>query len=407
MECRGSIINFKKIINSIIPIVLIIVWLMPVSESRGILNSGLNNRMYMCVTALVCFMVIYDVIDGKKIKKNALVLVLFSVFLLVIFSALTGLIQPKVAFGWREFAIYLTMLLIIGYRFTAIKPNKMWRVSFYIASTVIGILGLLMLLGNTNVWDFFAKYYVNHYSYVYEEFELLRKPVTFFAANSITCTIYFLIYFIWELCESKRHRVISIIYRMVYIVLIAGCFNNSAILCLGLIVLYYLLSSSKYLTKIRLFVNVLIVIVAMIILICNMDYITSILFSEANGILGRYSSAGAGNLIDTIRYIMNFHMPIGCMLIPDLYITDSGFIVTTLRGSVILTVVVYYLLYTALRYYTEDVFLTRFFFIAILAFEVGYPILVAQRFVPILCFFLLYVKNLKDSSIKPNRGIDM
>jgi len=370
-----------------------LVWLMPVSNQRGVLNSILNNCMYIFFIITIFLMVLYDVWNKKTININSTKISIFCIFLLIFFSICTAQINPGISFGWKEFATFVALFMVIGYRFSYITPNKTWRTIFYIVSTVIAVCGILMLIGNSDVWDFFSTYYVNHYSYVYEEFRKVKKPVTFFAANSTTPPVYFMIYFLWELCESKRHKLLSIIYRIIYIILLIGCFSNSSILCIGLIILYYLFSSAGGLTKKKLIINTGIVVFTMIIIMYNLRYLQSIIFSKANGLLGRYSASAAGNVLVNIYYILGMNIPIGCMLVDGLYITDSGVIVYILRGSLLLMLGIYYLLYSSLIYYTKDKFTAKYIFICILCFEIAYPILIAQRFMPFLCFFFLYVNS--------------
>lgn len=385
--------KIATLINSLFGILIVVVWLMPVSNQRGALNSGLSNRMYLCFFVLFSLMFIYDLYRTKFLITRQILLVLFGISLLLIFSLLTYISDNSILFGIKEFLAFFFMLMILGYRFKFVHATKLWKLIFYIASLIIVLAGFGMLLGNSLVWNFFATHYVNHYSYVYEEFEMLRKPVTFFAANSITCPIYFFMFFIWELCESKTNKIISIFFRVSFIILILGCFNNSAILFLGLITLYYLTNSTEKLNSKTLFIRIAIVVIVMAFLMINISKIEGILFSQANGILGRYSSSGAGTLRETVQYILDLNLPIGCMLVHNLYITDSGFVVYILRGSLLFAIIIYYLLKTSMDYSMPNQFVSRFMFISILLAEIGYPILIAQRFMPLLLFFFLYVKE--------------
>lgn len=393
-------VRIERFLNSFFGILIVIVWLMPVSTQRGVLNSGLSNRMYLCFFLLFSLMLFFDFKNFKITITRQIKLVGLGITILLVFSLLTYTTDNSILFGVKEFLTFFYMLLILGYRFKYVQATEFWRVIFYIISFIIVFAGFGMLLGNPHIWDFFGTYYVNHYSYVYEEFELLRKPVTFFAANSITCPIYFVMFFIWELCESKTHKILSIFFRLSFSILILGCFNNSAILCLGLIGLYYMINSSEKLSAKKLLIRVAIVITIIVFLMTNISYIESIIFSQANGILGRYSSSGAGTLRETIQYILDLNLPIGCTLVENLYITDSGLVVYTLRGSIIFTILVYYLLKSSMNFYMPYEFVSGFMCIALICFEIGYPILIAQRFMPLLLFFFLYVREFGDTQKK-------
>lgn len=380
-----------KIINCIFAFSLILIWLMPVSNQQHTLNVGLSNQMYICIFVCIFVMFFYDLIKSSSFCKRNFCVATLGLVLLIIFSLLTTIFKQGGSFGLRELLMYTMLFIVLGHRFKFISASEIWRKLFYVASTIIALCGILMIVGNSAIWNFFSTYYVNHYSYSYALFESLRRPVTFFAANSTSCPVYFIIYFIWELCE-KKHKVLRMVFRGVYVALILACFNNSAILCVALIA-FYTLFHSKKLTYKRLIINSVIIIGITIAVMMNIDYFQSIFSSKANGILGRYTSSGAGNLVDTIKYILDFNMPIGCVFFSDLYATDSGLVVYALRGSVILDVCIYYLLYRSLKYYISDQFTSAFLFISILGFEVGYPILIEQRFLPFLLFAYIYIKR--------------
>ncbi len=388
----------KNIINSIFGILLILVWLLPVSENEGVLNTSLNNRMYILILVLVLFMLLYDWGKSKKKDSKNLGLFLIAFSSLIIFSILGMIIYPNAEIGLREASIYFVLLIILSYQFTNVEPTNVWRSIFYLISTMIAILGILMLLGSDYIWSFFSTYYVNHTSYNYTVFRKQGKPITFFAAHSISCYIYFLLYLIWEICEASKNNKIAIIFKGIYLILIIGCQSNSAILCVILIISYYLFKYIKELTLKRLLMIFIITFAGMIFCYSYYDVLINILGAKANGVLGRFSK-GTGALINNINYIIEGKMPTGIVFAPGLFYTDCGMLTYMLRGSFILPVCIYVLLFRCLKYYIEQDYEFKFLFLSIVAFEVGYPILIAQRFVPIFIFFLLYVKQFGGSII--------
>lgn len=76
---------------------------------------------------------------------------------------------------------------------------------------------------------------MNHLYYIYTEYKVLLKPVTFFAAHSISCFVYFLIYMTWEFCESRKYRLIAWIYKGIFAVLIIACRNNTSLFLFSLL----------------------------------------------------------------------------------------------------------------------------------------------------------------------------
>jgi len=388
---KGTI--FVNGVNIVLPVLLILVWLMPVSNQSAILNSVLINRMYLYMIALFSIMIIYDFAFSKIINTIDATIIIVNILIVLFFSYVQSRYYPSAGFGYREFSIYLMMLFILGYHFRTLTAGKIWRVLFYAVSILIAIVGVLMIIGNSTVWKFLGTYYVNHYSYSYVEFEALKRPITFFAANSTTTPEYFLIYCIWEFCETEKHPLVSAVFKIIYIFLMAALMNNSGILAIALIALYYLVNTGKQLSIRNILLKLLIFFGIVIALIYTHEYIQSILFSGKNGVLGRYSSSGAGNVLSDIKYITALNWPTGFTFVPNLYFSDSGVVVNLLRAGVIGAVGVYLLLWRAFKYALNNYFRTFFMFMSLMFFEVAYPILVEQRFLLFLCFFLIYVKR--------------
>lgn len=384
--------SIKKTINNLFPIFFVIIWLMPVSNEKTILNSNMNNFMYIMVVLLVAFAILYDVKIAKKFRLTKEIMkVILVAIILIAFSIPTAIMHPEANFGSREFTFYITLMLILSYRFISFKPNLIWRQVLYAVTMVICISGILMILGSNSVWSFFSTYYVNHYFYAYTEFEKMRKPITFFVANSTTVPIYFLLFMFFEICEPKSK--LSFLIRICLISLILFCANNSAIMAIVLIVGYYLFNSDKKMTAKKIILNGIIILVIVSGILFGYTYLSEIILSKANGILGRYTRSGAGNLIVDINYILGFNLPIGCVFLPTLFYADSGPIIYTLMGSILFPVIIYTSLYKALKYYTPSRFVARYLFICLFAFEIAYPILTEQRFLPLFMFFLIYIKT--------------
>lgn len=389
--------SIEKIINNLFPILFVCIWLMPVSNEKNVLNNSMNNFMYIMVVLLVVFAIMYDVKIARKLRlKKEIIKVVLVIIILIAFSIPTAIMHPEANFGLREFTFYIILMLILSYRFVSFKPNLIWRQVLYIVTIVICISGILMILGSHNIWSFFSTYYVNHYFYAYIEFEQMRKPVTFFVANSTTVPIYFLLFMCFEICEYKSK--LAFLLKVCLVLLILFCSSNSAIMAIALIAGYYLFNSDKKMTAKKIILNEIIILAIVGGLMLGYTYLSEIILSKANGILGRYTTAGAGNLVVDINYILGFNLPIGCVFLPTLFYADSGPIIYTLMGSILLPIIIYTSLYKTLKYYISSRFVARYLFICLFAFEIAYPILTEQRFLPLLMFSLIYIKaNQKDS----------
>ena len=97
-----------------------------------------------------------------------------------------------------------------------------------------------------------------------------------------------------------------------------------------------------------------------------------------------------------MNYIFSGGIPTGVVFVPKLFYTDCGMLVYILRGGFILPILIYISLYRCLKYYLLDGFKAKYIFICILGFEIGYAALIAQRFLPLFLFFLLYNKMFND-----------
>lgn len=389
-------VSCKNLFNCFYGIVLVLIWLMPVSERKGALSTSMNNRMYMFFCGLILISLVIESLHSWSMSKKELCLLLGAVFTLLFFTIVGSIKYPNAEIGIRELAIYFTLFIILSIRCVYIEANSFWRAIFWLFSTAIAFLGILMLLNNERVWDFFSTYYVNHLYYIYTEYKVLLKPVTFFAAHSISCFVYFLIYMTWEFCESRRHKFIAWIYKGIFAFLIIACRNNTSLFCIVMILMYYICRYSNKMTAKRILIAIVAGCAIFVAVFSNFDLILSIVNSQGNGILGRFTTVGAGNLVYDMNYIFSGGIPTGVVFAPKLFYTDCGMLVYILRGGFILPILIYISLYRCLKYYLLDDFKVKYIFICILGFEIGYAALIAQRFLPLFLFFLLYNKMFND-----------
>lgn len=360
------------------------------------MSTALNNRMYMCFCCLVLFSFVIEEFKTLSMRKKEFNMFFICLFFLITFTV-TGAIQyPSAEIGIREFAIYVSLLRILPVRYQYIEATPFWRILFWFFSTAIAITGVLMLLNNEKVWDFFSRYYVNYLYYIYTAYRVILKPVTFFAAHSISCFVYFLTYMTWELCESCKHTRISWIYRLIFAMLILAWRNNTSLFCIAAILMYYEMRYSKKLTMKRILIVMICGGAIVFAVASNGLTILEIVNSQGNRIFGRFTALGAGNLVYDINYLLEGGLLTGFVFVPNLFYTDCGMLVYTLRGGIILPILLYVLLYRSLKYYLDDDFNSRYIFICIIGFEIGYAALIVQRFLPLLLFFMLYNKMFID-----------
>lgn len=125
------------------------------------------------------------------------------------------------------------------------------------------------------------------------------------------------------------------------------------------------------------------------------DSIATRLGSGTSGILGRYSETGV--LIPNFRYLREHPLaPIGTAFRSDLWLSDSGFLVTWMRGSLPLFLLVYLGLYFYMRGQLFDRKAMTYVFIVLMSFEVGFPNLTYFRTFYLLPFTIIYLNYLSD-----------
>lgn len=364
--------------------------LIPVSNVRNTLNNTMSVFAYIFLLIVLFAFII--LLNKFVYNRSDMFLNLFLVFLPTFFTILTYIIYPGLDLKTGDIMKFLILFLFINIPKFSIKQNRFFDIFYLIVSIVIIGVGFISVMKVDWMNEILRTYYVNHYPHVYTAMIQANKPVTFFATHSIAVFCYYLFFMGWEFSNVRQHKWVRYTCQFGFFSLIVVCRSMSSVLCVGLILMYYIYKFRGRISKKNIMFIMLFIILACIVGIGNFGTIIDILTSKENGILGRYFG-GKSALSQSIDYIMTFGTPSGFYNIPDLFYADSGYVVYILRGSLLFVILIACALYRVLKRLVENPILRIMLFIGILLFEVGYPVMISQRFVATLLFVLLFVRQ--------------
>ena len=379
----------RKVINMVIPFIIILVWLMPVSNQYNTLNNGMMIRCYIFSLAILLLVFLYEGrINIYQIMISALILLS-----LIIFTGITISSKKNIAVVSYGYILnYMSFCVLINVKSIKFRREKILDILFLAVCAILIIVGILTVLDNAFIEDLLKTNYIIHYPHIYTVMWSAHKTVTFFGTHSIACYIYFIL---WWLLDYRRHikkGIINYILMVGMLFNILMCTSVSAILCLGIILVYYYFSWIKKASKSSIIKSLIIILFLGIVVLLNINSIVLILFSSENGILGRYGSSG--NLNVTLRYMIDNIIPIGICDIDGLWLTDGGYFVHLVRGGPILIALFYCGLYRFLKRNIRDKNRFYLLFFSLLLFEVGYQFTISMRFFMIMLFAILYFSYL-------------
>lgn len=382
--------NTRASITTDIGVILIAVnLLIPVSSVRNTINSEMSLFASIFLLFIVCYL---NFCRKVKLNKTQLYYDMAYIFLLAVFSGLTVMSNPGLKFKSGELLKYLILFLLLNLQpLKKGHPQFVIRVYTLISFLIIGV-GFFEAVGNETINEFLRTHYVNHYAHIYTIMIQTNKTVTFFATHSIAAYVYLILFMGWEFYSVTYKSKISLICRMGLFIVIVLCKSVSSVLCCGIVVAYYLIKYRAQLSKKTLLVFATLLFAGSIWIIDNFSIIEALLQSEGNGILGRYFG-GSSNLSESIKYIFSFGLPTGFYNLDNLRYNDSGYVVYLLRGGIGILIVLDIMLYNLLKRVCVNRIIYRTMFICILLFDVGYAVLISQRFVAALLLVLYFIST--------------
>lgn len=385
----------KKIINIVFAIIIILVWLMPVSNQYNTLNDNMMRNCYLLSLGVIVCAYLYE----SKYDKKQLLISFLIILILIIATEITLIFNKDSAtISYGYLMNYIPFCVLINFKAEKLCKGKILDSLFVGVCILIITTGILTVLNNSFVEQLLKTNYIIHYPHIYTVMWNSHKTVTFFATHSIACYIYFIL---WWLLDYRRHikkGILNYVLMLGIFFNIIMCQSVSAVLCIGIIFGYYYLSWIKRANKNTIFRSIILLVIFLIIILANSNSIIKILSSSENGILGRYGSTG--NLNSTINFAIKNVIPIGLCDIDGLWLTDGGYFIHFVRGGILMLYLFYLGLYRFLKINIKDTKRAKLLFIALLLFEVGYQFTICMRFFLIMLFAVIYFSYLYNEKEK-------
>lgn len=391
----------RKLLVNGLPVIILLVWLMPVSNHLNTTNATMMRNCYLMSLAVVflafLFQKYFDIIQ---------LIISISIMSFLLISTLlffeTHNSGAKITYGYLM--NYLPFCVLICIKINKFSDSVVIDFAFISVCIIIIAVGILSVLQNPIIESILKTYYNNHYDYLYILMWQSRKTVTFFGTHSIACYIYFLLWWGIQCRMRVKKGKINYILTLGIIFNIIMCQSVSAILCVVLITGYYYYKANIKLNAKKLLLLFLLMIAVAIGIILNINTISNILSSDQNGLLGRFGSSG--NLNDTLSYAFNQPIPFGLCDVEGLWLTDGGYYINFLRGGIVMLVLYYFGLYRFLKNNISEKKTRIFLYSCLLLFEVGYQFTMCMRFFMIMLFMVMYynyLQNTAPSDVKENR----
>ncbi len=393
----------KKFINGLFPIIIILVWIMPVSNQLNTMNEWLIRICYLINILTLLGIWLYE----KKLCKEQFCYATMIMGILLICTILTYLFNPdnpNIAYGYLFNYVPFCILINIIPRKTI--ESKFLDYVFDVTCFLLIIVGILIVIKNDFIGQFLKTYYANHYEWLYPDMLNRRKAVTFFGTHSLACYYYFILWWLadYRMKYKKDIKTLIIIIGMIFLIIM--CKSISALLCVGIIITIYCIRLLKKKSKTSIIILSIGLVIILITICVNWPIIYEILASKSNGLLGRFGSEG--NLNPTLKYMM-FKIPLGLCNIDNLWLTDGGFFMNFVRGGILLVIVYFLAFYKFLSRNILDKSYRNILFISIMLFEVGFQVTMSMRSFMIIIFAVIYFRSLyerKTITQKDNVGVD-
>lgn len=384
----------SKLYKNLTPILIVLVWLMPVSNVLNTLNEDMVRNCYIFNLILLVIAFFYE--SKISIKQTSISIgILLVLAICTILTVLFGTRSSIVSYGYLY--NYLPFCILISLHPLKLSKSKILDFLLILSSILIIITGILTVIGNPIVEMLLKKYYINHYAHVYTVMWEGRKTVTFFATHSIACYIYYLIWWMLDYRLSIKKDILSKILIVGILFCIAMCRSTSAVFCLCIIIGIYYLRWAKKATAKNIIRSLILFCIIIIAIIANYDIIFAILSSNVNGLNGRFGQSG--NLIASLKYAVTAVIPIGLCDISGLWLTDGGYFINFIRGGIPLLVLYYFGLYLFLKRNIIHKGKRLELFTGLMLFEVGYQFTMCMRFFMIMLFLILYYNHYREQLV--------
>lgn len=366
----------------------------PISQQGILLASRYFMMAFLLMVSYVFFI--------RLTWQNLLFFLIINVSL-IFFTIAASLWFKEYSFGIYPNFFLLSILLMLTYK--DLGHLKYILNVQLIATWLIIILGIGIIIGNATITQFLTNYYSAGYEDLLPNMLDARKPVATFGTHSVASFFLFFLFFLNIKTYQANGRLVYLFTSIVTLLLLVFIRSNTALAYSVIAFIYMFATFRKRKASLFIFGGIIILLVLYVgvfdrtILDVFFEYdVLKILTSNDNGLAGRYS--GSSVLAPTIDYMVhNPFVPLGLAFSDKLYYTDSGIILYTLRGSIILAAAIYVGFYCFLKNNLLNKKQLKFVFLFFVIFEIGYPILIDYRvlcFIPFVVIYLNYLSTIKN-----------
>ena len=382
--------------NALMAFLIVIVWLMPVSNHLNTINDSMSRNCYILNIIILLLVYLYE----NSLNKSTLLISSGIIVILLACSFIFHAQHPDISrIAWGYLYNYISFCILINIKIIKLGQTSIWDNLLDFICVLLIFVGILTVVGNAFIETILRTYYVNNYAWVYTIMFQSRKTVTFFATHSIACYIYFLIWWMLEYRNSYNYSIKNVVLMLGMIFDIVMCLSVSAVMCSIMIVAYYYIKWVRSANKRNIILSAFLVLAAVSAMLMSMGKIQSILSSDVNGINGRFGQEG--NLWVTLDFTARSIIPFGFCDVDGLWLTDGGYFIQFIRGGILLVILYYYGLYKYLKNNIMNKEQLTFLFISLLLFEVGYQFTMSLRFFMIALFLAGFCRyhDMKNASL--------
>lgn len=357
--------------------------------------------------AVVSFLLLALMISRRgTAKKDLLWIGVFIPLLLLLLTPFSLLPDPV----YGILAAFATFSLLIGARLDNIRSTRLIERTFLLANVANIILGF----GIVFQFDPIQSFLINNYSSAYPELVAsmmeLGKPVLTYSTHSLAALVHYLFFWV-NLCAYKQTgKKTHLYFSLIYAVFLLSMLSVSGVLFFFIALTQLVRTFARgrsFNVVLRTCLLALTLLGATVFLASQGHFadgiateVRSILLSQGNGFLGRYSSEG--QLLPVLDYLSAHPFrPTGLMTSEDMVLIDSGPLDYYIRGSVVLLLLMYGGFFIFLKRNLHDPRKAYFLFGVVLCFETGFSALTSFRFISLLPIMIIYLNALPAT--KPER----
>ena len=360
---------------------------------------------------ILCLILLVWILIQRNVPKSIFFTVLAINIVLLISTALT----PFSQYTFGALVPFVGFSLLFCLKLKELTFGKRVFKLFMVINALNILLGILIVFDNSFVNEVFLKNYAAYYENLLPNMLYDNKPVLFFSSHSRAAFHLFLFFFMTYVAYKHTKNRVYLLFSFCYIFLIFHLGSNTSYMFLAISVLILGSYLIKYKFKGILFSAILLSLAGLF----NLQKIigslqdmrlqfSNTLFSQRNGFLGRYSENG--QLAENIRFMKgNLFRPVGLGYSDDLFFSDSGMILYTLRGTIILTLLIYFGLYTFLKRNLKHKYHVLILFLAIFLMDLGSPALTYFRTLYLIPFVLVFLNSIstleEEGKTVPRRSI--